>query len=285
MNEKTIWQKLQTIDSRIIYGILIACILLPLLFPLKLPILPSQQSEEFYATVEKIAKTDPNKIVIVDGQWAPGTRGENQWQTVAILNHLMQRHIHFAILSFDTQNNTITQGLAESIAAKYGYVYGRDYVNWGYRPFAVFTQTLKGLVNNIPGTIKKDWKGKPIADFPVMQGIKDIQDVKGIVEITPSGTLDTWIGLVQGVNKTPVLYAPTAVMAPDSYSYLDSGQISGLLTGVKGAGDYEKLTGVTSFGTKAAGALSLVYALIILLIIIGNIGYFQQKAAEKRGQA
>ena len=37
-----------------------------------------------------------------------------------------------------------------------------------------------------------------------------------------------------------------------------------------------------SFGTQAAGALSLVYALIILLIVLGNVGYYASQAAKKR---
>ncbi len=283
MNQTTIWQRLQTIDRRVIYLILIGFILVPLFLPkFDLPILPSRQSRDFYQTVEEVARTNPNSIVIVDGWWSPGTRGENQWQTTAILTHLMQKHLRFALLSFDVQNNTLMQNIAETLAPRFGYVYGTDWVNWGFKPSGVFPQTLKALVNDIPGAIKTDYKGRPITSFPVMQGKKTIKDVGAIIEITPSNSVAGWIGLVQGVNKTPLLYSPTAVMAPDAYPYLDSGQIAGMLTGVKGAGDYEKLTGTKSFGTQATGALSLVYALLIGLIILGNIGYFAGRRQERR---
>lgn len=280
MNPTSIWTRIQTIDRRIIYVVLIGFILLPLFFPVKLPIIPSRQSQDFYETIENVARTSPNKLVIVDGFWSPGTRGENQWQTQAILSHLMQRKIRFALLSFDIQNNTLVQNIVNGLAPRYGYEYGRDYVNWGFKP--QFVPTLKGLVNDIPGTMKNDYRGRPLGDFAAMKGIKDIKDISAIVEITPSGTVGTWIGLVQGVNKTPLLYSPTAVMAPDAYPYLDSGQITGMLTGVKGAGDYETLTGTTGFGTRATGALSLVYALLIGLIILGNVGYYKARAEERR---
>jgi len=64
--------------------------------------------------------------------------------------------------------------------------------------------------------------------------------------------------------------------------------MAGMLTGIKGAGDYEgllidaKLLDKPSFGTRAAGALSLVYGLIILLIVLGNVGYYAQRAVERR---
>ena len=58
--------------------------------------------------------------------------------------------------------------------------------------------------------------------------------------------------------------------------------MSGLLTGVKGAGDYEQLTAHKTFGTRATGALSLVYALIIVFVILGNVGY---SCRPRRGAA
>jgi len=280
----TIWERLQTIDRRVIYAILIGVILVPLFLPkLSLPTYPSKQSRDFYNTVEQVAKQSPQKIVIVDGQWSPSTRGENQWQAEAIITHLMMRHLHFAILSFDTQNNTVMQTIVVApLAKKYGYVYGRDYINWGYRPASVFVPTVKSLVVDIPGTIKKDYKGTPVTDFPVMKGIKNRSDVGAVVEVTPAATADVWLGLFEQNNTPPFLFAPTAVMAPTYYPYVDTGQIAGMLTGIKGAGDYEGLLGTHSFGTRASGALSLVYGLIILLIIIGNVGYYAARGASRR---
>ena len=211
-NWEHIWNRLQTIDRRMIYAILLVTILIPLFFPITLPTYPSKQSQDFYDTVEKVAKESPNKIVIIDGQWSPSTRGENQWQTQAVVTHLMMRHLHFAILSFDTQNNTVTQTqIVEPLAKQYGYVYGKDYVNWGFRPFPAFIPTVKGLVTDIPATIKKDYKGTPITQFPVMQGIKTRNDVGAVVEITAAATAETWVGLFVQNNNPPLLFAPTAV--------------------------------------------------------------------------
>jgi hypothetical protein len=279
----SIWQRLQNIDRRVIYGLLIAIILIPLfLKDLPMPIIPDPTAQQFHDVVEKIAAESPDKLVIIDGEWSPSTRGENRWQSEAIINHLMQKHLRFALLSFDPQNPQMTEQIVRTLAVKYHYTYGVDYVNWGYRPFNSFEATLMGLVNNIPGTIKKDSRGANVASLPVMHNVRNIKDVSAIVEITPSGTVASWIGLVAGANHTPILYAPTAIMAPSAYPYLDSGQIAGLLTGVKGAGDYEKLTGAKSFGTRATGALSFVYGLIIVLVILGNLGYHLGRAAERR---
>ncbi len=282
----TLWDRMQTIDRRIIYGVLLLFILIPLFNPkLQLPNYPAKQSQDFYDTIEKIA-ADPasaKKIVIINGMWSPSTRGENQWQAEALVTHLMMRHLHFATLTFDTQNDTVMQAnIVEPLAKKYGYVYGRDYVNWGYRPTSVYVPTIKGLVTDIPGTIKKDEKGTPLSSLSVMTGIRTRSDIAAVVDITPVESTEQWLGLFEQNNNPPFLFAPTAVMAPTYYPYLDSGQIAGMLTGIKGAGDYEQLLNVHSFGTRAAGALSTVYALIILLVVLGNLGYYMARAARRR---
>ena len=283
MTSSQFWQRMQTIDRRVIYGILLAFIFIPLFSPgFKPPIIPSKQSRDFYDTLQSVPA---GKMVLIDGQWSPSTRGENQWQTQAILIHVMQRHLPFAILSFDPQNNGLVQNLVTPLAQKYGYVEGRDYVNFGYRPVAVFQQTVQALATNVPGTLKKDRNGAALTTLPVMQGIHSIQDFGAVVEVTPSATPEYWIGLGglrQAGHVVPFLVACTAVGAPTYYPYLDAQQIQGMLTGIKGAGDYEYLLGTSTFGTRATGALSLVYALIIGLIALGNIGYYAGRAADRR---
>ena len=96
-------------------------------------------------------------------------------------------------------------------------------------------------------------------------------------KFTPSGTLDYWIAYVYGSYRTPLIYCPTAVMAPEGYNPLDAGQIKGMLTGMKGAAEYESLLGRQDFATRAAGALSTSHLLIIVLIIAGNIGYISSR--------
>ncbi len=285
--KSTFWDRIQTIDRRIVYAALLVSILVPLFVNVSLPNYPAKQSVDFYETIQKIGD-DPaaaNKIVIINGMWSPSTRGENQWQAEAVVTHLMRRHIHFATIAFDIQNNTIMQNaVVQPLAKKYGYVYGRDYVNWGFKPGSVYAVTIKGLVKDIPGTLKTDVNGTPLSQIPVMKTIKTRADVAAVVDITPVASTEAWLGLFQQNNTPPYLLAPTAVGAPTYYPYLDSKQIAGMLTGIKGAGDYESLLGTRSFGTRAAGALSVVYALIILLIVLGNLGYYMARAARRRAQ-
>ena len=75
-------------------------------------------------------------------------------------------------------------------------------------------------------------------------------------------------------------------MAPEQYPYLDSGQLSGLLTGMKGAAEYEKITGLTGAGSAAMGGQSFAHLSILILIVLGNlsvlVGWHHRRKARSR---
>src|SRR5207248_10623448 len=139
---------------------------------------------------------------------------------------------------------------------------------------------LKAFVRDIRGSLNKDVNGTSLSDtqaLPIMQNLRDINDVGLLVEITPSSTYEPWVAFVQGVKGTPMVFCPTAVMAPEAYQYLDSGQMVGMLTGIKGAIEYEGLVKKPAKATQQALALSVAHILIVVLIVIGNLGYLAER--------
>jgi hypothetical protein len=60
-------------------------------------------------------------------------------------------------------------------------------------------------------------------------------------------------------------------MAPEQYPFLDSGQLSGMLTGMKGAAEYEQLIGAPGFGLPAMAGQSFAHLYILFLIVLGNL--------------
>ena len=63
----------------------------------------------------------------------------------------------------------------------------------------------------------------------------------------------------------------TAVGAPNFYPYVQSGQLVGLLGGLKGAAEYETLIGAPGDATSGMDAQSIVHALIVVFILLGNL--------------
>ena len=66
----------------------------------------------------------------------------------------------------------------------------------------------------------------------------------------------------------------TAVMASDAYPFLQSGQLSGLIGGLKGAAEYEQLINHRDRAFIGMDAQSITHILIVIFIIFGNISFF-----------
>jgi hypothetical protein len=269
---------LQNIDRRIMYTLLIVLIAIPLIKPLKMPIPITPQVRGVYDAIEHWQK---GKVAIVSVTWDAGTSGENMPQTEAIVRHLMMRHIKFFVLNFwYPQGTQFAQDICGKLAKEYHYKYGRDWCQFGY--FPNMESMLQGLQQNLRAQLKKDRFGTPIDKIPMMNGVRSTRDDIGLViEITGSASLQNWISFVQGVDGTPIAYAPTAVMVAEGYNPLDAHQIVGMLPGMKGAGEYETLIRHKGFGFRAAGALSTSHILIILLIILGNVGFIAAKRTRQ----
>jgi hypothetical protein len=60
---------------------------------------------------------------------------------------------------------------------------------------------------------------------------------------------------------------------------MQSGQLKGLLGGMAGAAEYEKLRGEKGKATKGMDAQSLAHAFIALCIIAGNIVQWRKRGA------
>src|SRR5262249_38527087 len=131
------------------------------------------------------------------------------------------------------------------------------------------------------GTVSTDIHGTPVAQLPVMQGIESAKDIKLILDVNPTASYGNYIQFLQGPYKIPMGFAPTAVMAPEAFNYLDSGQISGLLNGLQGAIEYEQLLGVVGRATKDSNCLSAAHLLIILLIVMGNVAMVLERRQKR----
>ena len=80
-----------------------------------------------------------------------------------------------------------------------------------------------------------------------------------------------------GVDRYGMLLSSgsTAVQAPQIYPYLNAGQLNGILGGMSGAAEFEKVTNYPGKGTKYMLSQSFSHMVVIAFIIIGNIAFFR----------
>ena len=75
----------------------------------------------------------------------------------------------------------------------------------------------------------------------------------------------------------------TGVIAPGLYPLLRSGQINGLIGGLRGAAEYESLIGQKGRAVAGMDAQSATHLAIIVLVVICNLFYFSLR--HRRGQS
>lgn len=275
MQPQTIWQRMLSIDRRWLYAILFVNIVVFLLSPVRLRAPISPPVQKFYDEIESLR---PGDLVMISSNWSASTLAENQPQLEAVLKHLMRKGVHFTFISIEAQSRDISLRLAKRLTEEAGYEYGKQWAHFGFVPNLIVA--IKGMVNDLPATIKQDVTGTPIQQLPVTKGIKSLKDYKMVIDITPSGTVPIWISY--SPKEVRILYCPTSVMAAEAYTYLDSGQVKGMITGAKGAQEYEQLLGITGLGAPFANAISFSHVLIIFFILLGNFALLMQRLHERR---
>lgn len=160
-----------------------------------------------------------------------------------------------------------------------GWVFeGVDFAHLGYLPY--FSLVILGMGTSIANQYPTDAYGNDLREMPILQAHKNLREVDLAVTLAGSSACMWWV--IYGTSRVglPVAFGVTAVMATDYFPYIQSGQVVGMMGGLRGAAEYEVLEtegGYTETTAKAYQGMdvqSLAHILIILLVILGNVAYF-----------
>ena len=282
---------LQNLDRRILYVLIAAVLAVPLIIrpathPSKNAIFPEVLGA--YRTIDGVPK---GKIVLLSNTWSAGTKAENEPQLQALMRHMFSKRIKFALLSWDPAGSEISWQSALEVQddmnrqlkqeGKPLIEYGKDWVHLGYKT-GVATVIAAGIGENFQKVFNVDRQGTPISKLSAVKRVEGAKQIGTVVDITSTGMMGIWIPYLTMPKHIPLVYCPTAVMAVTAYPYLDSGQLKGMLNGVMGAVQYETLIGRGNQKTDASAtswALSCAHIYILILILVGNIGYVLAKRA------
>ena len=260
---------IRNIDRRIIFTLIFVAVVWPLLQPMSLPISVSPPVQTLYDAVEAIP---PGSIVMLGADYSPDTMPELQPMVDTFIRHAFERDLRIVVACLWPASPPLVEAAIGPLAEEYGKEYGTDYVNLGYMAGGIVT--LLGMGASIPNTYPSDYGGTPVGEIPLMQEVENFDDIAFVMEIS-AGTPGTreWVQQVQGRYRVALGSGTTAVGAPNFYPYVQSGQLTGLLGGLKGAAEYETLIGHPGDATKGMDAQSVVHALVVAFILLGNVVY------------
>ena len=274
---------LQTLDRRWIFLLLTWAVLVPIYFigvtGRTFPELPGALAQ---ATFDEIEQLQPGDPVLLAFDYDPPSEGELGPMATAFVKHAAEKGLRMYFLAlWPLGAQMIDNTIARVIVADHPeLVYGRDYVNLGFK--SGNEGVIRVVVTNLRELYTTDSLGTAVENIPMMQGITNIQQMKLIINVSAGypGTKE-WVQYASTPFPSLRLVAgATGVQAPLLYPYVPQ-QLSGLLGAIKGAAEYEKLV-VDAYGgpspdpkylegLRRMGPQLVAHLLIIALIVAANI--------------
>jgi hypothetical protein len=253
--------------------------MIPLLFPIPLPVAPTARAVEYYNEIEKLKAGD---IILLSADYDPASGPELGPMLRTSLLQLCRKKVKIVgDCLWPGGPPLLEQGFNEIARDQFHYKYGEDYVNLGFKEGR--EAVILAMGNSIPGTFASDFRGTPVTQLPLMNKVTNLTSVKLLVNISAGypGTKE-WVQQASTRFHLKIISGCTAVSAPEYYAYLQSNQLLGLLGGMAGAAEYEKMAGVVGSATKGMAAQSTVHLLIMLCILLGNLAHWASRRQGER---
>lgn len=277
------FRTLQRIDRRVIFLLMAALVTLPLIFPLGLGVSSGPRATALFEAVEAIP---PGRTLLVSVDFDPSSMPELYPMLVGLMRHAFARDVKVLLCGLWVTGAGLADQAVQDIAPEYDKVYGEDVVYLGWK--AGVDAVILGMGENIRSVFPTDYYGHPLESLPMMNEVARLRDIPFVVAISAGmpGYQD-WLLYAQSRYGIRVGAGVTAVSAADAYPYLQSGQLTGLLAGMKGGAEYEVMVQKQGYSraympaVAAMDSQSLAHLIIMLLVIVGNVAYF---ATRKRSE-
>lgn len=261
--------KLSNIDRRIIYLVIGLAVLIPFFIPMRLPIYVSPPVQSVYDYIEALPE---GSVVLMGFNFSPSTMPELYPMSLAVLRHCYSRKLKVIGMTFYSRIAVIADKAMRQVAQEYAYEESKDYTYLGYKRDV--EPVMLGMGEDISLAFPKNYSGIPIPQIPMMKGIKNYSDIDLVMDFGSANSPEWWVAYAGARYHQTVAAGCTGVMVAGLYPYLQTGQLIGLIGGLKGAAEYEKLIKKPEKATLGMKAQSIAHIAIMLLVVFGNVVYF-----------
>jgi hypothetical protein len=280
------WDRLLAIDRRWIFLFVAVSLTIPFFLGLQCKSYVSPEVKTLFAALEELT---PNSKVIVSFDYDPASSPELDPMADAFLKYAFHHRFKLICIGLWAPappqiTRCLERVLADPEIAKLNLQYGVDYVNLGFQSGNEFA--IQGMGASIHNVFPNDTRGTPTGEIPIMKDVTDFSNVDFVFNLSAGypGTVE-WVQV--GVDRYRVKLGAgnTAVQAPLVYPYLGSGQLKGLLGGMKGGAEFEGLTGFAGKASKFMVSQTFAHLVVILFIVVGNIAYFSTRRRGSGAQS
>jgi len=277
--------KLQSFDRRWIFLIMGVALVIPFLAPLRLPMKETDKTKAAYYAVEELKEND---VVFLSLDFDPASKPEMKPYLRAVLLQLKRKNVKLVIgttwysapplveryLREFVEQPIVHDGDDYAGVPDRAYKKNVDYVWLGFREGR--EAVIASLGKDVWATFdNRANDGTPLEQIPMMRGRKALADFDLIVLVSAGypGAKE-YVQQVQTRYNLRMVASTTAVSITDLTPYYDAGQLIGLVGGMGGAAEYERLVGRPDDGAQGADALNFGYLVVITAIVMGNLIYF-----------
>tara|TARA_Y100001954_G_scaffold39863_1_gene40000 strand:+ start:415 stop:1311 length:897 start_codon:yes stop_codon:yes gene_type:complete len=289
--------KLGNLDRRIIFLLIGLTVLIPLINP-NLIDLPLGEDRNTRVVYDSISNLNTNDKVLISFAYGASTKPEVHPMAVGLLNHLFSKGVKVYIVSLWPESPIMAEQAISSVRNSnlFSIEDGIDYVMFDYKVGGFVV--IKGIADNFRDIYQQDKNGKSINDLPIMEGIYDVTDFDFVFDFSAGvpGNAE-WVQYACDPKNVPLSSGCTSIMVTDAIPYVESGQLKGILAGMPGAAEYEKMvydfmvneqmsnnSFINPQGNIVKGkayarmsAQSVAHLLMVLFIVIGNIAYYYSR--------
>lgn len=252
-------------------GLFFLVILLMLInFQLKSKISPDTQRMFDY-----LDSLPENSTVIVSFDHEASSIPEMKPLGLAILRHLFSKNQKIIGLALLAEGTGIGYRLLQQTAGEYKKEYGSDYVFLGFKP--QYIAAILSMGESIPSTFPEDYLGNPTAELQLLKEIYNYEHIIGVISLADGSLTTHWMEYAKARYGVKVSAAVAAAMVTTYDPYLASGQMTGMVGGLRGAAEYEQLINRGGGGGRGMLAQSFTHLYIVALVVIGNVFYFRSR--------
>ncbi len=261
------FDKLQHLDRRYIYIVVALAIIIPFLIPFNQRTYTTEPVENIYQLIDSYAgtvneegeKEFQEKAILMVFSHDAGTMPELFPMEVSVLRHCFLRKVRVFTLCFTPVAAPLMDYAITTVKEEFPNIKsGEDYINFGYKPAALYMPIVLGMGDNISKAIETDAEGRNIENLDAMKNITNYNEMNFIIEFSASTAGGTWYTFARARFGAKVGAGITAVMAADQYPYIQTGQLVGILGGLKGAAEYEELVDIFANHKLEANGKNLI---------------------------
>lgn len=262
---------MKDLDTRWLYIVLVLAILAPMLRPIGIPLKIGTWTKTVYDYVEKL---NAGEVVLICSDYTASTDNEIGSIREAMVKQLLKRNVKAVLIAFNSQGVPFSQRIT-AMYEKAGKTYGTDVVDLGY--LAGGEKALTSFFADIKKSTGKDARGTATDSLPILKNIKTLSEIRLIIEMA-SGVPGPAEYIRQiATYGTPIVFGLSSGLMSSATVYMQSKQSIGIVPGLQGGAEYEKLTGEFGYATSAMDSQSLAYLTYIAAIVLGNAIHFTSK--------